>query len=288
MIVGGVVSVGAGVAVIWAPFPVAMMVTGLAMLPFALVWYWFARACLVVPPRAEGDRDSAAEGGALLLLLFAATSLLFLHPAAGLPHVLMAAPAAFPLLALPVRRRPTIVEPGRAAVRAVVAATVLAATLAPLCIWLWHVRRFQPPAEPGFDRASHVWVDDPAFRDGLRLTRSLDRPAWRGRDIFVPTGRSMLYFLSGRNSLFDQWEFIFYMVRFELIDPAYVHDVIESQTFLSTLREQQPLVIVETSRVAMRPFARTFTEAWTSLERETFEVERVGRFVVRDWRARQP
>lgn len=289
IVFAGVVAVAAGVAVIRAPFSVAAMVTGLAMLPFALVWYSFARACPVVLRGAGGgEADSTAEGDALLLLLFAATSLLFLHPAAGLPHVLMAAPAAFPLLALPTPRRSAVAESRRVVARALVAATVLAVTLAPLCGWLWHVRRWQPPPEPGFGRASHVRVDDSMFRDGLRLNRFLDRPEWRDRDIFVPTGRSMLYFLTGRHSLFDHWEFLFYMVRFELIDPTYARGVAASQPFLSTLRERRPLVIVETSLVAMKPFVQTFAEVWTSLERETFVVERIGEFVVRDWRPNQP
>lgn len=288
MIGGCVLGFTAAVGVVRTTPPAAAMITGLAMLPFALVWYSIARAGVRMSRAGGGPRGSPSEEDALLLVFFAATSLLFLHPAAGLPHVLMAAPAAFPLLALPARRSSWAAEPGRTAVRALVAATLLTVTLAPLLGWLWNVRRWQPPSGPGFARASHVRVDSSTFRDALRLSHLLEQSAWRQRDVFVPTGKSMLYFLTGRRSLFDRWEFMFYLVRFDLIDPAYARTVVESQQLLATLRERRPLVIAESSRMAMKPFARTFTEVWTSLQQETVVVERVGEFVVRDWRDRRP
>ncbi len=248
----------------------------LYVVPFALIWFALPR---VFAPRPFGAATPALAG----FFFFAAVSLLLLHPAGDLPHLLMGLPAFLPLLAVQVARVHGA-EPGRGA--AMVSAACLAVLLLVLCAPFTHALVMAPAALPagwpGFARAPGVIDTAPKFRDAAELVRALDKQPPERR-LFAIANAQMLYFLAGRPSAFEREEFILYLVGADVIAAEAARDVFPAAALIARLNALRPLVIDEPGSPLAEHFRRVYPEVAAYIDAQTRPVQTVGAFRLLDW-----
>lgn len=200
-----------------------------------LLVVWAAVLC-----RVAGWLPAAAEPRLAFTLLtaFAAVGLLLLHPSADIWHVLAVAPAVLPIGAALATRLTG--GSASAALMLLLTAGGLAAVLVekPLAL----VPQWR--AEAGrFARATHVLDTRPeaaaAAATVAHLTAQGDRAP-----ILVVSGEQMFYFLADRPSLFEHEEYLLYLVRFGVIDPADARRLLPDADLAARLASARPLLVL--------------------------------------------
>src|SRR5262249_2203713 len=169
-------------------------------------------------------RSAAPAHASALLWVLAASSLLYLYPAGDFWHVIMTVPMFLPLIALQLDRAQRVEPPPAPRRRrpnafAVAAVAVLALLAAPPVLSLLTTRAQLANEPPRFARARGI-VGLTKYRDAADLVDFLDTQQPAQRPLFITANEQMLYFLSGRVSALDRYEFVFYLTAAGLIRDA--------------------------------------------------------------------
>jgi hypothetical protein len=207
---------------------------------------WFPIVCVIAfmgPALARSGRQPPPQSAMLTSVwLFAAASLPQLYPAADLPHVAMVFPAMLPLLARAVDAFCQSAAAAGSADRVRFACCTAAVLLmtAPLLQTQMTTVAQRPSHFEGLEHARGIWAGGERVESSaqlLALLRTEPRP------MFVLANQSLLYFLSGRSSLFDRGHFMLYMVGADLIGTADARRMLPESTLLATLVAERPVVV---------------------------------------------
>jgi hypothetical protein len=200
-----------------------------------LLTVWGAVLCRIAGWLPAGAEQRLAFG---VLTAFAAVGALLLHPSADIWHVLAVAPAVLPIGAALATR----VTGGSASAALVLllAAGALGAVLLekPLAL----VPQWR--AEAGrFARATGVLDTGP---EAAAAAATVAHLAERGgaAPIVVLSGEQMFYFLTDRPSLFEHEEYLIYLVRFGVIEPADARRLLDDGDLAARLAATRPLLVV--------------------------------------------
>jgi hypothetical protein len=249
----------------------------LAALPLLAV----AVGMLVVPQRST-DRDPEPRLDVpRLYLLFAATSLLLLLPAADVWHGFMGLPAALPLVAYLLATRRT---PATRASRALAAAPIVVLALAcvPFVTQLATARDAWRGATARFERASGLTHPDPKFDDVAAVVRYLDTGAGRDRPVFVLTGEAMIYFLAGRVSAFEHEEYLMQGFSRGIASPDTVALMSDDERLARSLESERPLLIDGTDHPTRAAMRRLLPRTAEVLDTRYRPRDRFGSYVILD------
>jgi hypothetical protein len=217
------------------------------------------------------------------LWLLAAGSLLQLHPAADLPHVVAVLPAALPLLAHSVDRflaagAAARLSRVRAALPSLAALAVGAALVFPCLQILAQARLARPRPLDGFARATGIWNDGPTFRRAVELVRFLQ--SREGGPMLVLANQQMLYFLAARNSALPADEHALYLVGADLIADADARALIDEERVIDRLRTTRCLIVDTPQKKPSLSFRRAFPAVARYIESEYAPVRRFGDYQV--------
>jgi hypothetical protein len=237
------VSAAAGVTWIWAVHrtPVPMMLHWLPVLATTLaVVAWWAGA----PDTLGAD----ARGRAFrLLVLFAAFTLLNLHPGADLPHALMILPAVLPLAAWLADQ---LVDAPRAPIARTLPAATLVAIAAgvveyPFVATLWRTLEMGAQGAPRFARASGIRPRGRRAANVAELLQRLDALSPPGSPIVVLPNAQMIYFLADRPSAIEHDEFALYLLAAGIVSPAAAPALVDENALVRRLETRRPIVVVD-------------------------------------------
>lgn len=181
-----------------------------------------------------------------LYLLFAASNLLLLLPAADVWHGFLTLPTALPLTAVVL-----------GAVPGTVPVAMLALLMVPFVVQLETARRSWRTATATFTRASGITHPDPKFDDVAALVRHLDAGPGRDRPLLLLTAEAMIYFLAGRPSAFEHEEYLMQTLVRGAASPESTALLTDDADFARRLETERPLLVDETSgpaRAALRRF----------------------------------
>jgi hypothetical protein len=170
-----------------------------------------------------------------------------LYPMTDIPHVLNALPLVLPLLARQVDRLQRTAR-SRAAAWASTALLVLLAGLfcAPAVGRLAALRAARPPDPPRFARATGIWEPGTHFAEAAALVRALE--AYPGRDLLVLPNGQMTNFLAGRRSPVDRYEFVLYLLNFDLIADADARRLLDEHEAIARLEATRAIVVRRRNR----------------------------------------
>jgi hypothetical protein len=206
---------------------------------------------------------------ARLCLLFAATSLLLLLPAADVWHAFWILPTALPLVACLLAPRP-----GLAAVLVVFVALTFV-------VQLEGARRSWRTATAQFVRASGITHPDPKFDDVAALVRRLDEGPDRDRPLLVLTAEAMIYFLAGRRSGFEHEEYLLQTMSRGATSPDSVALLADDADVARRIEAARPLV-VDADGNPVRERLRGFLPRTAAVLDAYRPTESFGRYVLLD------
>lgn len=221
----------------------------------SLAWLVRPQSAFWNPPSLIGSH----RGALALLHLNAATSLLYMYPAADFWHLAMIWPAFLPLLAYQLACAHTVPQRQPAAVwvsRALLA-FVLLGLLLPQVAALASTRRQQPDGAP-FARASRITGSGPKFAGAAQLVQRLDELDPTHAPLLMLTNEQLLYFLAGRRSIADGDEFALYLVGAGLIDTADAQRLLPEQRLIDRLRATHARVVDADNNPMAERFNRVY------------------------------
>ena len=196
-------------------------------------WFWLSSDLLHLVPGIVAwlgallyfaDRRELGEGidprrrrATLLFACFATTALFLLYPNADLLHAGMALPAFLPLLAALAARLQQDLEATWRRAGLAFALVFAAVFSAPFALDLARESERQAEERHGFARAAGISGSGPRAREGAALVALLRQPPYAERELFVLSGKQLVYFLAGRASAVEPYEFGIYMASGDLI-----------------------------------------------------------------------
>lgn len=214
----------------------------LALLPAAATWWALFRL------RSGVGSELPAH---LLVFLVSATGLLYLHPGWDVWHALLALPALLPLMASEVARgMPALAAEDRSTRRwAMALVSILALAIAgPFSSARERMRDSAPVDGIPIFHADGIRVRGQFSRDAIELVQGLGSHRFRSRQIFVPTGEHLFYYLGNRVSPVESDEFTLYLIAIRAIDPAAVRERIDEALFIAELERTRPLIVAHPER----------------------------------------
>jgi hypothetical protein len=237
---------------------------------FLLVW-----GSLLVTLRSGSGAEQAR-----LFALYGATAVLFLYPSADAPHALLSLPAVLPLLAcclVPGRARGEASSDGRSSY---VSALAIAALASPFVYLQVVGRLIERVPRPSFERASGIEVTGEFYRDGTRLVRYLDQEGLSQRPLLVISGKPMAYFLAGRPSLVDPFEYALYLIGLGVLTGEDARELVDEEKLIEVLRTAHPLLVTDSSDDGAARVAQALPRVRAEVE-EHFEVlSKIGLFSI--------
>jgi hypothetical protein len=256
----------------------------IVLVPLLLVWFSLARIWRQRTEPGSTHAKALAPQPLVLFTLYGAIAVLHLYPAADPAHVIMSMPAMLPLLApcLATLAQSDPAGAPRVGARWVALGLVGLLALPPVYVLATTratkaVRRLEIP------RATGIEVMGRLYRDGARLVEYLDRPEHLGRRLLVVSGKPMVYFLSGRPSLLDRFEFEFYLTGLGVLEEREARQRVDQQAILRVLRQSRPLIVSDDFDPAAARFARAYPLVWSYIQSRTSRVQRIGGFQLLDW-----
>jgi hypothetical protein len=255
-----------------------------ALLPFAVTWaalpFLFAEIAAWSPGRLQ--TAPAPPLFALFACLAISAQLLF-YPSSDFAHLLMALPLFLPPAAMLAVRWYRVPNPGGRAGRAAAAATVvgMVALLAAPFGGLLIGTLGEPVAKRSFARAPGVRGSGDRFEQAAELVQYLDAQA-PALPLFVLGNESLLYLLSGRDSILPREEFLFYMIGFGAITRDDARALLSADAMVDRIRSSAPIVVDYTDHRGHR-FRRTYPEVAFYLDTHYRVAKEIGPYRVLGW-----
>lgn len=254
-------------------------------------WFWSTRELMHLLPAlvtftalamwycsnsTEHEPASGEVRSSRLLMIYASTSLLFLHPSGDIWHVLLCLPVFLPLLA-----RQLYLSASGSKWRTSIAAVGVAALLIPGAHDLINESAHKTDNKHTLKRASGIAANDPAARQVARLVRLLEQPAYRERPLFVMSGKQMIYFLAGRTSALEEYELGLYLLKTNVLNKAGYEALLDADAMIERLRETRALVIEDSQDHSSKLFRDALPEVAQFIEENYAPAEWKGRFGLR-------
>jgi hypothetical protein len=252
-----------------------------ALLPFLVTWAALPFLFPEIAAWSPGRRHAAPAAPVFsLFACLAATLLLLFYPSSDFAHLLMALPLFLPLAAmLAVRWYRVANRAGRAAAAATVVGMV-ALLAAPFGGFLISSLR-EPVSERSFARAPGVSGSGERFEQAAELVQYLDVQA-PALPLFVLGNESLLYLLSGRDSILPREEFLFYMIGFGAITRDDARATLSADAIVNQIRSRSPIVVDYTDHRGVR-FRRTYPEVVFYLDTHYRVAKEIGPYRVLGW-----
>ncbi len=250
------------------------LVSGLfPLLPHVVTW--LALATWLRGGARLGERE-------LLVLLLAASGLLYLYPAADWAHAYTSLPVFLPALGLLLARP---FAAGLARSRTIYLATLAVAVGLFLAVPFVLIQRDYAAlrGRPLPQRASGIRVPGAMHRDHVALAAALLSDRHRERDVVVLSGQHLLYFVSGRVSPLEEHEFALYLNRFEGISGEDLRRLVDQDAVVARLEATRPLLVEDYQGAGAR-LRRQLPRLGRYIERRYREQSRVGGLRILDRR----
>ena len=262
--------------------------------PFVLVWLSLAEQVRLLRDE-EPSKTPRQRRAFVLFACYGPMALLSLYPAADIWHILALLPACLPLLANLLERFWQFSEEegrGASAWRIGAGAAIGIFTLVLLLPAVHDVLRergMKPAYAKSLPRATGVRGGSGVYmstRSGGKLVRYLTEEQQRDEALYVLSAKSLFYFLTDRVSPVQEYEYILYLVAYDMIHTEKAREFVDEDELIRRIEEVRPLIVDDEFDDHSENVRLMFPRFADFIDSHYREVEKFGAFRVLRWNAK--